>query len=245
MNDGDGLAQSRVVVTGAGKGIGRATARLLAGRGAQVVAVSRTAGDLDGLRDEIGCETHVADLSDDGAVARICDAVFPADHLVNCAGTTTLEPFVDVQLASLDHLLAVNLRAPMVLSQAFARARIAAGGGGSIVNVSSVSAFTGFPDHAAYCASKGGLDAMMRVMANELGPHGIRVNAVNPVITLTPMAVKAWSDPAKSDPMKARIPMRRFVEPEEVAETIAYLLGQRALMIHGVSLPVDGGFGIA
>jgi NAD(P)-dependent dehydrogenase (short-subunit alcohol dehydrogenase family) len=96
--------------------------------------------------------------------------------------------------------------------------------------------------HGAYCASKAGLDALTRVMAVELGPRGIRVNAVNPTVTLTPMAEKAWSDPEKSSQMLARIPLSRFVQPEEVAQTIAYLLGDEARMINGVSLAVDGGF---
>ena len=79
-------------------------------------------------------------------------------------------------------------------------------------------------------------------MALEYGPHGIRANAVNPVVTLTPMAVKAWSDADKARPMLQRIPMGRFVEPEEVAEAIAFLLGPAASMLNGICLPVDGGF---
>ena len=79
-------------------------------------------------------------------------------------------------------------------------------------------------------------------MANELGHKGVRVNGVHPVITLTPMAVKAWSDPAKSDPMLKRIPLGRFVEPPEVASVIAYLLSDDAAMVNGVNLPIDGGF---
>jgi NAD(P)-dependent dehydrogenase (short-subunit alcohol dehydrogenase family) len=79
-------------------------------------------------------------------------------------------------------------------------------------------------------------------MANELGRKGIRVNGVHPVVTLTPMAVKAWSDPAKSNPMLARIPLGRFVQAEEVAAAIAYLLSDAAAMVNGISLPVDGGF---
>src|SRR5712671_4321556 len=96
---------------------------------------------------------------------------------------------------------------------------------GAIVNVSSLASNHGLPDHTAYTASKGALDAITRVWAVELGKHGIRVNAINPTVTLTPMAVKAWSDPAKAASMLNRIPMGRFVEPVEVAEAIAYLLG--------------------
>ena len=115
---------------------------------------------------------------------------------------------------------------------------------GSIVNVSSDAAFVGVIDHTAYCASKGALDAMSRVMANELGPHRIRVNCINPNITLTDMARKAWSDPGRAGPRLARLPLGRFLEPDEVAEAIVYLLSDRAAMITGVSLRVDGGFSV-
>jgi L-xylulose reductase len=138
--------------------------------------------------------------------------------------------------------MAVNVRAALIVGQECARSMIARGVGGSILNVSSVSSETGFRDHTSYCASKGALDAMTRVMATELGPHGIRVNSVNPVVTLTPMAVKAWSDPRKSEPMLSRIPLGRFVQPSEVAEVICFLLSDASSMVNGASLLVDGGF---
>ena len=128
-----------------------------------------------------------------------------------------------------------------MVSQEVAKSLIARQKKGTIVNVSSVSSSLGFTNHASYCASKGALDSLTMVMANELGPHGIRVNAVNPTVVLTPMAAKAWSDPAKSEPLLKRIPMGRFIEPEEVAEAIAYLLGDRSAMVHGIAMPVDGG----
>ena len=120
--------------------------------------------------------------------------------------------------------MAVNTRAPMIVAQEYARERIAAGKTGAIVNVSSVASFIGIPDHAAYCASKGGLDGLTRVMAKELAPKGIRVNAVNPTVTLTPMAVKAWSDPEKAAGMLNRIPVGRFAESADVAEVVLFLL---------------------
>lgn len=233
-----------VIVTGAGRGIGRSIATMLGARGAAVVAVSRSVDDLASLNAEIGCRIIAADLADPGATRRAAIDALPADYLVNCAGTTTLQSFLDITVEAFDHLIAVNTRAPMIVAQEYVRHRIAIGGGGSIVNVSSLSSFTGFVDHAAYCASKGGLDAMSRVMAHELGPHGIRVNCVNPAVTLTAMAAKAWSDPAKSDPFLARLPLGRFIEPEEVAEVVLFLLSDRASMVHGIAMPIDAGFGV-
>jgi NAD(P)-dependent dehydrogenase (short-subunit alcohol dehydrogenase family) len=231
-----------VVITGAGKGIGRAAAKLLAGRGAFVVALTRTKEDLDSLEEEIGCRSIVVDLADADATRRAAIAALPADLLVNNAGTTTLEPFVDVSVEAFDYQYAVNTRAPMIVAQEYARDRIRRGLPGSIVNVSSVASFIGFAEHAGYCASKGALDSLTRVMANELGRHGIRVNAINPTVTLTAMATKAWSDPVKSSGMLERIPLGRFAEPEDVAEAIAYLLSTRSGMLNGITLPLDGGF---
>ena len=168
----------------------------------------------------------------------------PVDLLVNNAGITILAPFVDTRIEDFDRVHAVNTRAPLIVSQEYARDRIARGLGGAIVNVSSNAAWLGWVDHAAYCASKGGLDAMSRVMANELGREGIRVNCVNPTITLTAMGELAWSDPAKADPIRSRIPIGRFLRPAEVAETVLFLLSDAASSLNGVSLPVDGGFAV-
>jgi L-xylulose reductase len=236
------FAGKTVLVTGAGKGIGHATVQLLTERGARVIALSRSAADLAALKEETGCETIAVDLADANATREAVRAAQPVDLLVNNAGITELQPFLDTTVEAFDLIMNVNVRAAMIVAQECARNMIERGVGGSIVNVSSLSANVGFALHAAYCASKGGLDAMTRVMANELGPHGIRANTVNPVITMTPMATKVWSEPAKSEPMLARIPLGRFVEPEEVARTIAYLLGDDASMVNGVSLLVDGGF---
>jgi len=236
------FASKSVLVTGAGKGIGRAVALMLAQRGASVVAVSRSVEDLESLSAETGCRTLVADLEDADTARSVAKAAQPVDYLVNCAGFTILESVLDVTVESFDHLLAVNARSPLIFIQEYAKARIAAQKGGAIVNVSSMSAFIGFADHAAYCASKGALDAMSRVMANELGRHGIRVNCVNPAITLTAMAKKAWSDPVKAAPMLSRMPLGRFIEPDEVAEVVLFLLSDRASMINGISMPIDSGF---
>lgn len=231
-----------IIITGAGKGIGRETARLLASRGASIVALSRTQEDLDSLRDEIGGKVIAVDLADADAARAAARQGLPADLLVNCAGINVLQSFVEVTVEAFDLVHAVNTRAAMIVAQEYARARIAAGGGGAIVNVSSISSFIGFDDHASYCASKGAMDGMSRVMANELGRHGIRVNCINPIVTMTELAARAWSDPVKSGPVLSRIPINRFAETADVANVIAFLLSDKASMLNGLAMPVDGGF---
>ncbi len=238
------FAGKSVLVTGAGKGIGRAIAVMAAARGATVVALSRSPDDLAALAQEIGCRTIAVDLADAEAARAAARSAGPVDYLVNNAGITILEPVLETTLEHFDLVHAVNTRAPLIMAQEYARDRIARGLGGAIVNVSSNASWMGWIDHAAYCASKGGLDALSRVMANELGRRGIRVNCVNPTVTLTPMGEFAWSDPHKATPMRDRIPIGRFLRPEEVAETVLYLLSDAASSLNGLTLPVDGGFAV-
>ncbi len=232
----------RALVTGAGKGIGRVIASVLAESGASVVALSRTPSELDSLKREIGCETIVADLADPDVAHNAAEKAEPIDLLVNNAGVAILEPFLDATAEAFDTTFAINVRAAMLVSQVVARGMIARGRGGAIVNVSSQASKIGLADHTTYCASKGALDNLTRTMALELGPHGIRVNAINPTVVMTPMGKRAWADPAKGGPMLARIPLGKFAEPEDVAHLVAYLLSDQADMIHGVTLPIDGGF---
>jgi NAD(P)-dependent dehydrogenase (short-subunit alcohol dehydrogenase family) len=231
-----------VIITGAGKGIGRATARLLASRGAEVVALSRTRSDLDALRAETGCRGIAVDLADPAAARAAMIEAGACDFLVNCAGTNVLESVLEMTEAGYEAVMGINLRAALIVAQEFARARVAAGGGGAIVNVTSIAGHRGFQDHVCYAASKAGLEGATRVMAKELGPHGIRVNALAPTVTMTELAAEAWSDPAKSEPMMVRHPIGRFAEAEDVARAIALLLDDDAGMITGAVLPLDGGF---
>jgi L-xylulose reductase len=233
-----------VIVTGAGTGIGRATAEILLGQGARVTALTRSAADVAELQ-ALGCHAIQVDLADAHATRAAASKALPADYLINCAGTTDLASFLDTTVQAFDHLIAVNTRAPMIVAQEFARDLIARGQRGAIVNVSSVAALVGIPDHAAYCASKAGLDGLTRVMARELAPQGIRVNAVHPTVTLTPMAVKAWSDPAKAAGMLNRIPVGRFADSADITAAILFLLSDAAAMVNGISMPVDGGYMIA
>lgn len=232
----------RIIVTGAGKGIGRATATLLAGRGAEIVALARTAADLDSLRAEIGGQSIQVDLSDVAATRAAIRQAGTCDHLVNSAGTNVLESVLEMTQDGYETVLGINLRGALIACQEFARMRVEAGGGGAIVNITSIAGHRGFVNHLAYAASKAGLEGATRVLAKELGAHGIRVNALAPTITLTELAIEAWSDEAKSAPMMVRHPLARFAEADEVAASVAMLLSDDSRMISGAVLPVDGGF---
>jgi NAD(P)-dependent dehydrogenase (short-subunit alcohol dehydrogenase family) len=232
----------RALVTGAGKGIGREIAVMLSRFNARVVALSRTESDLKSLKDQIGCETIVAELADAAAAERAAEEAGEIDLLVNNAAVAILQPFLETTIEGWDTTMAVNLRAILVVSQVIAKRMIERGVAGSIVNVSSMAALQGLRDHAAYCTSKAGLDQLTKVMAVELGEHGIRVNSVNPTVVLTEMGKRAWSDPAKGKPMLERIPLRRFAECEDIASVVCFLLSDSAAMLNSLALPVDGGF---
>ncbi|WP_341364338.1 SDR family oxidoreductase [Thalassospira sp. SN3W] len=231
-----------VVITGAGKGIGRACAHLLVERGASVIAMARTQGDLDALSAQIGARTIQVDLSDSRAARNAMQTAGTADFLINCAGTNVLESVLEMTDAGYETVMGINLRAALICAQEFARARVRAGGGGAIVNVTSIAGHRGFEEHMCYAASKAGLEGATRVMAKELGPCGIRVNAIAPTITMTELAATTWSDPAKADPMMVRHPQGRFAEVDDVARSIIMLLSGDASFVSGAVLPVDGGF---
>ena len=229
-------------MTGAGKGIGREIALMLKRFNAQVVAVSRTDADLKVLQKEIGCETIVADLGNASEAQRMAEQAGDIDLLVNNAAIAILEPLLQTKVESWDATMAVNLRAPLIVSQVIAKRMIERGVAGAIVNVSSMSSFQALPNHAAYAASKAGLDQLTKVMAVEWGQYGIRVNSVNPTVVMTEMGKRAWSDPSKGGPMLARIPLGRFAECEDIASVVCFVLSDAAGMLNGLALRVDGGF---
>ncbi|WP_341314434.1 SDR family oxidoreductase [Paraburkholderia sp. IMGN_8] len=242
MNATFDFSGKSILVTGASSGIGRATVEVLCASGASVVAAARNVNELARLAEETGCEPLVLDVSDESAIDDALGSLDAFDGLVNCAGIALLERAVDTTGASFDRVMAVNARGAVLVARHVARGMIGAKRAGSIVNVSSQAALVALDDHLSYSASKAALDAVTRSLCIELGAFGIRANSVNPTVTLTPMAVQAWSDPAKREPALMAIPMRRFAEPFEVAMPVCFLLSEAASMISGVCLPVDGGY---
>ncbi|XP_015275841.1 PREDICTED: L-xylulose reductase isoform X1 [Gekko japonicus] len=233
----------RALVTGAGKGIGRAVAVALSRAGAHVVALSRTQADLDGLQKECpGIQTLCVDVGDWEATEAALNKVDDIDLLVNNAGIALLQPFLEVTKDAFDRSFSVNLRAALQISQIVARKLIARGAPGAIVNVSSQASQRAVLDHTVYCSTKSALDMLTKTMAQELGPHKIRVNSVNPTVVLTEMGRRNWSDPQKAAAMTSRIPLGRFAEVADVVNSILFLLSDQSNMTTGVVLPVDGGF---
>lgn len=231
----------RILVTGASSGIGWEVAQQLINSGAEVYAMGRDAAALEKLAGQ-GCQALRVDVSDHQQLAAAL-AGLPAMHgLVNCAGISILESATEVSPTAFDQVMAVNVRAAALIAGAVAKKMIDSGVAGSVVNVSSQASLVALDDHLSYCASKGAVDAMTRVQCGEWGRHGIRVNSVNPTVTLTPMAQMAWGEPSKRDPALAAIPLGRFAETAEVAAPILFLLSSAASMISGVSLPIDGGY---
>jgi NAD(P)-dependent dehydrogenase (short-subunit alcohol dehydrogenase family) len=242
MNTTFNFSGRSILVTGASSGIGRATVEALCAAGATVVAAARNVNELARLAVETGCEPLMLDVSDEAAIDEALGSLDVFDGLVNCAGIALLERAVDTTGASFDRIMAVNARGAVLVAKHVARGMIDAKRAGTIVNVSSQAALVALDDHLSYSASKAALDAVTRALCVELGPFGIRVNSVNPTVTLTPMAVRAWSEPAKREPALKAIPLRRFAESVEVAAPIMFLLSDSASMISGVCLPIDGGY---
>jgi len=233
----------RALITGAGRGLGRDLCFLLSKLGAEVIAISKDERGLISLKQEGGCSTYIAaNLADANEARQAAEKAGDIDLLVNNAGVAALDHFLDVKVEDFDLLVNVNVRAVMVISQVIAKNMISRGVKGSIVNVSSQASSTALPLHATYCATKGALDQMTRVMALELGKYGIRANCINPTVVLTEMGKLAWSDPDKAKPMLDRIPLNRFANPNEISEPVCFLLSDYSSMINGITLPIDGGF---
>ena len=244
------LTGKRALVTGATKGIGFETCKVLADAGADIAVVGRDAAGLAEVAAAVKvagrrCVTISADMGTADGPVQAAEQALAAfgtiDILVNNAGIALLGHLVDATVADWDATMAVNLRAPFLLARTLAPAMIAQKRG-KIINVSSQSGVVGLEAHAAYCASKGGLNLLTKVMTVEWAKHNIQINTVCPTVILTPMGELVWGKPETGDPMKAKIPAGRFGRPMEVADAILFLASSASDMICGHDLLVDGGF---
>jgi NAD(P)-dependent dehydrogenase (short-subunit alcohol dehydrogenase family) len=244
------LAGRRAIVTGGARGIGLACAKRFAEEGASVLVV-----DLDS---EAGAAAAQA-LSSSGATAafyradvaepREADAIVAvaeralggAELLVNNAGVAPRCDFLELTGEDFDRVMAINLRAPLLLTQALARRLAAREVGGAVVNISSINALLNGPDALAYCVSKGGLNQLTRNCAVALAPYGIRVNAVGPGTVVTEMAASFGLTGAGAAAAMSRTPMRRLGQPAEIAAVAAFLASDDASFVTGQTVYADGG----
>ncbi|GIY63219.1 hypothetical protein CDAR_119791 [Caerostris darwini] len=237
----------RALVTGAGRGIGKAIVIELVKQGAHVVALSLTQKNLDKLKEEIPeIETVSVDVKNWKETESVVKKLGPIDLLVNNAGVISLQQIGSITEEEVDNCFAVNVKAVINISQIIAKGMIERGTGGSIVNISSQAAIIALPNHATYCASKGALDQIMKVMALELGPHKIRVNSVNPTVVLTEMGITALKSYGEGksveEALKAKIPLRKFCDVDDVVKATLFLLSDDAGMTTGAQLPLEGGY---
>lgn len=227
------------VVTGAGQGLGRAIAERLARDGLQVVAVDIDGDAAAATAAAVGGRGHRCDVSDRDAVRALAAEVGTADVLVNNAGIWTYGGLVGAADADVDRVLAVNLGGTLNCCRAFAPA-MAAAGRGAIVNLSSLAAAMAAPGVEVYPVSKGAVETLTRQLALELGPSGVRVNAIGPGSMLTEGTAPSYEGERMAQ-RAALVPLRRIGTPADVANAVAFLVSEEASYISGQILYVDGG----
>ncbi|MFH1084164.1 MAG: SDR family oxidoreductase [Chloroflexota bacterium] len=245
------LTGKTVLVAGGAGAIGAEMARAAAAYGARVAISGRTEARCEPVVAQIAAEGGQAlgvalDVRDADAIATAVQAVTaqlgPLDGLINAAGTHIEQPAVEVTTEAWDEVLDTNLRGAFMLSQAAARAMIAGKRPGSIIHVTSVRSNLGIRrGYAAYVASKGGLAILIKQLATEWAPHGIRVNGIAPTFTRTPLVERYLNDPAFYSALIQRIPMGRVCETMDLAGLAVFLLSDASAFITGQNVFVDGG----
>lgn len=244
------LAGRKALVTGASKGIGAEICAVFAEAGADIVALGRDAGDLAATAAAVRargrrCLTLTAEMASPTEPVAACERALAEwgtiDILVNSAGIANVAPALDFSTGDWDRMMAVNLRAPFLTARTLAPAMIAQAWG-KIVNISSQTGVIALDDHAAYAASKGGLNALTKSLCAEWARHNVQVNAICPTVVMTPMGRAVWGAAEKGDPFRNATPARRFAEPVEVADAALYLASGASGMVNGALLMVEGGF---
>jgi len=239
----DVLEGQVALVTGAGRGIGRACAEGLAEAGARVIAIARSEGDLAEVCTHPSgrIDSWTADVTGEEFIEQIA-TIDGLSILVNNAGGNRPQPFIDVDIESLDFIIDLNVRAAFRVAQAAAKTMLSQGIEGSIVNMSSQMGHVGSPNRTVYCMTKHAIEGLTKAMALELAPKGIRVNTVAPTFVETPMTGPMLEDPEFRKFVYGMIPLGKLASLDDVVAAVLYLVSPGAGMVTGHSLKVDGGW---
>ena len=238
------LAGKNAVVTGGGQGIGLGISRALLDAGAQLLVAQRSPLPAE-LKDASWIEADLAEAANYAAIAAAAEHHFGAvDILVNNAGIMFEQKLDEMRLDDWNRMLAINLTAPVFLSRELLPL-LRAGGGGSIIHVGSIEGLAANPEHSAYCATKGGVHALTRAMAVDLGGDGIRVNAIAPGWIRSQLSddyINAQADPAAAwEGLYRMHPLGRIGEPADVGELAVFLASDAAAFVTGQVIVIDGG----
>jgi len=237
-----GIEGQVALVTGAGRGLGRACALALSRAGARIIGVSRTRDELESLAEEAAgpVETWVEDVAGDPLLGRIEDLA-RLEILVNNAGSNQPQPFLEVTDEALDSMLNLNVRAAYRVARSAARVMMREKGG-CIIHMSSQMGHVGSPQRTVYCMTKHAIEGLTKAMAVELAPFGIRVNSVAPTFIDTPLTRPFFDDPEFSEFVMNMIPAKRLGTLDEVAAAVVYLASPASGIATGMSLKIDGGW---
>jgi 2-deoxy-D-gluconate 3-dehydrogenase len=245
------LTNKVMIVTGAGRGIGKAIALKAAKAGADLSIGSRTVSELEEVAKEVRgmgrrCECFPLDVTKVDSMFAFVDSTLKAfgrvDILVNNAGFNKIKPALEVTEEEFDYIVDANLKNVFFMSQAVVKHIIERGGGGRIINISSQVGVVGGPLRAPYSGAKGGVTLLTKSLAAEWAQHKITVNAVAPTVTRTPMAEKAMENPDFRTKVLPSILLGRLAEPDEIAAAVIYLASDEAGIVTGHTLVVDGGW---
>lgn len=237
----------RALVTGAGRGIGRAVACGLAAAGAEVTLCARSQAELDALATDIRADggtaaTLALDVTDTAAVNAAIAALPAFDILVNNAGTNRPKPLSEVTEDDYDTVMGLNLRATVLLTRAVTNRMLAAGTRGSVITMSSQMGHVGAANRTLYCASKWAVEGFTRALAVELGPAGIRVNTICPTFIETPMTEPFFRDQAFKAEVLKKIKLGRLGQPADIVGAAVFLASDASSLMTGSSLMLDGGW---
>mmetsp|Transcript_4024 Transcript_4024/g.5544 ORF Transcript_4024/g.5544 Transcript_4024/m.5544 type:complete len:294 (+) Transcript_4024:41-922(+) len=243
----DFLTGKKVLITGGNDGLGAAITEGFIKVGADVVVIARNKEKFNQLKCDLNSESIAfieADLADSEQIKKAGKTALDwadgtIDILVNNAGVALLDPLLSLSPEKWDKTMAINVRAPFLLAQICAPGMIEKKGG-KIINITSQAGTVGLDEHGAYCASKSALDSLTRVMAKEWSKHNIQCNSIGPTVVLTEMGKKVWGG-KKGEEFLKLLPLGRFAEPEEVANTVLFLCSDAANIICGQTILMEGG----